>query len=37
MFVFLKNCYDPRVEDGFAEKQKLEAVVVVERRLSGRG
>ena len=36
MFAFLRDCYDPSVEDGFADK-KTEAVVVVERRLAGTG
>lgn len=40
MFVFLKECYDPSVEGGFAEKKKRkenEVFVIVEGKLAGRG
>ena len=36
--MFLKDCYDQSMEDGFVEnKTGREGVVVVEGRLAGRG
>lgn len=33
--MFLKDCYDPSVEDGFAEREKTRGCGVVERKLRG--